>query len=250
MKITNFFKILLLGDSCTDVYQYGVVDRVSPEAPVPIFKYEYQETKQGMGSNVCKNLQALNCNVTFISGSQTSTKTRLIDIRTNQQVLRIDKDIISEPINLNDLTDLSYDAIVISDYGKGSITYDIINKLRNEFSGPIFLDTKKHDLSKFNDIFVKVNELEYNKLKSYNNLLIVTLGNKGAMYKTTTESFFQTSRVEVSDMCGAGDTFLAALAYQYLITNNIENAIGFANKAASITVQHIGNYAPTLSEIN
>ena len=61
--------------------------------------------------------------------------------------------------------------------------------------------------------------------------------------------FFETDNVEVSDVCGAGDTFLSALTYQYLVSNNIESAIKFANKAASITVQHIGNYAPTLNEI-
>ena len=55
--------------------------------------------------------------------------------------------------------------------------------------------------------------------------------------------------VEVADVTGAGDTFLAALTYQYLATNSIEDAIKFANKASSITVQHVGNYAPTLEEI-
>lgn len=240
----------MLGDNCNDVYHYGTVDRISPEAPVPIFKYKYQESKEGMAGNVLKNLQSLNCKVKFIPGNQTSIKTRLIDIRTKQQLLRMDNDLESTPIDISNIKDFNFDAIVISDYNKGSIAYDTITRLRSVYFGPIFLDTKKTDLSKFNDIFVKVNELEYNRLKSYNNLLIVTLGNKGAMYKTTTESFFKTSRVEVSDICGAGDTFLAALTYQYLVTNNIENAIGFANKAASITVQHIGNYAPTLSEIN
>jgi sugar/nucleoside kinase (ribokinase family) len=56
-------------------------------------------------------------------------------------------------------------------------------------------------------------------------------------------------KVEVSDVCGAGDTFLAALTYGYLCTNSIENAIEFANRAASITVQHLGVYAPTLKDM-
>jgi len=50
-------------------------------------------------------------------------------------------------------------------------------------------------------------------------------------------------------VCGAGDTFLAALAYKWCDTKNINDAIKFAVKAASITVQHLGNYAPTLEEI-
>ena len=51
------------------------------------------------------------------------------------------------------------------------------------------------------------------------------------------------------DVCGCGDTFLAALTAQYLFTKDIEKAIIFANIAAGITVQHRGNYAPTYDEI-
>jgi len=243
------FNILLLGDNCTDIYHYGTVERISPEAPVPIFKYKYQESKKGMAGNVLNNLEALNCKVKFIQSTQTSTKTRLIDSRTKQQLLRMDIDLESTPIDISKITDYNFDAIVISDYNKGSISYETITRLRSIYFGPIFLDTKKTDLNKFNNIFVKINEVEYNNLKSFNNTLIVTLGNKGAMYKTHIETFYETDNVEVSDVCGAGDTFLSALTYQYLVSNNIESAIKFANKAASITVQHIGNYAPTLNEI-
>jgi sugar/nucleoside kinase (ribokinase family) len=56
-------------------------------------------------------------------------------------------------------------------------------------------------------------------------------------------------RVEVVDVTGAGDTFLAALTYQYLDTGNIEQAIRFANIASAVTVQHLGVYAPTLKEM-
>jgi sugar/nucleoside kinase (ribokinase family) len=66
------------------------------------------------------------------------------------------------------------------------------------------------------------------------------------MYK---DNIFSTKQVEVTDVCGCGDTFLSALTYQYLIDKNINQSIIFANKAASITVQHIGVYAPTLKEI-
>ena len=51
------------------------------------------------------------------------------------------------------------------------------------------------------------------------------------------------------DVCGCGDTFLAALVAQYLLTKDIEKSILFANIAAGITVQHRGNYAPTHDEI-
>ena len=40
------FNILLVGDNCIDCYQYGTIDRISPEAPVPVFKFSRQETKE------------------------------------------------------------------------------------------------------------------------------------------------------------------------------------------------------------
>jgi len=253
IQVQKKFKILLIGDNCTDVYQYGTVDRISPEAPVPIFKYSHQETKMGMAGNVKKNLEALGCLVTFVTSKESSVKTRLIDIRSKQQLLRIDNDAEARPVIQESLLNLDYDAIVISDYNKGAVTYEFIDWLRKTFKGPMFLDTKKQDIARFYGIYVKINELEFKNRHSINDSLIVTLGSKGAMYKTkrdpTYDIFYSTPIVEVADVCGAGDTFLSALAYQYLLTQDISYAIEFANKAASITVQHVGNYAPTLEEL-
>jgi bifunctional ADP-heptose synthase (sugar kinase/adenylyltransferase) len=250
IQVQKKFKILLLGDDCTDVYQYGTVERISPEAPVPIFKYSHQESKPGMAANVLLNLQTLGLDVDFVTNNTESIKTRLIDIRSKQQLLRIDNDSFDKPLTLDSIPKTGYDAIVISDYNKGSISYELIEILRTIYYCPMFLDTKKQDLVFFDNIYVKINELEYKNSHSTNDKLIVTLGNKGAMYKSDTYTkYFTTPAVEVSDVCGAGDTFLAALVYEFLHTNNIEKAIEFANKAASLTVQHIGNYAPTLEEI-
>ena len=60
---------------------------------------------------------------------------------------------------------------------------------------------------------------------------------------------YPTNKVDVVDVCGCGDTFLAALTIQYLYTRDIEKSIIFANTAAGITVQHRGNYAPSYDEI-
>ena len=117
----------------------------------------------------------------------------------------------------------------------------------------MFLDTKKTNLAAFHGIFVKINELEYSRRVSINDKLIVTLGSRGAMYKTGRdpkhETIFHAPKVEVFDVCGAGDTFLAALTFGYCSYRNIETAIDFANKAASIAVTHSGNYAPTMEEL-
>jgi D-beta-D-heptose 7-phosphate kinase/D-beta-D-heptose 1-phosphate adenosyltransferase len=237
--------ILLIGDDCLDVYQYGTVDRISPEAPVPVFKYSYEEAKPGMAGNVLKNLEALGCTVNYLH-TETSTKTRLIDIRSKQQIVRIDNDVDCTPIEFATAIPPVYDAIIISDYNKGTVSYELIEELRREFTGPIFVDTKKTDLARLEGCTIKINQLEYSRVTSKCSDLIVTQGDKGAMWNNI---HFTAKRVEVADVCGAGDTFLSALAYNYLLDNSMPIAINFAIRASAITVQHIGNYAPDLKEI-
>jgi len=248
------YKILLIGDNCLDVYQYGTVDRISPEAPVPVFKFVREEQRPGMAGNVELNLQSLGCEVDFFTPLSVSKKTRLIDLRSKQHLLRVDEDTAADPINVDDVENLNnYHAIVISDYNKGAVTYELIQQLRKNYIGPMFMDTKKTHLSSFRGIFVKINELEYKNIKSTNDSLIVTLGSRGAMYKTgddlEQETLYSCPRVEVVDVTGAGDTFLSAFTFEFLRSRNHETAVDFANRAAGITVQHLGCYAPSLGEI-
>lgn len=246
------FKVLLIGDSCIDEYQFGTVDRISPEAPVPVFKLLHKDTKPGMAANVRENFHALDVNVLFVS-SDKSIKTRLIDIKSKQQIVRIDNDILLDaPLEFTAIDPilLDVDAVVISDYNKGLVSYELVEKLRQEYKGPIFIDTKKTDLKRFNGCYLKINDYEYNNSVSINDWLIVTKGNKGAMLKHyDSEKHYSTVNAEVVDVTGCGDTFLAALVYKFMETEDIDSAIEFANKAASITVQHMGVYAPRLGEI-
>lgn len=241
------FKILLIGDDCLDVYQYGTVDRISPEAPVPIFKHSHSEERGGMARNVKENLEKLGCKVNYLHGD-TSVKTRLIDIRSRQHVLRIDNDSRSNPITFETAIPSIYDAVVVSDYNKGTVSYELIEELRSELKCPIFVDTKKTDLERFEGCFVKINELEWRQSKSLPSpeWLILTLGDAGAMYCGRN---IQTPKVPLVDVTGAGDTFLSALTYMYLQNRDMLQSIDYANRAASITVQHVGVYAPELKEI-
>lgn len=242
------YKIILIGDNCVDEYQYGSVDRISPEAPVPVFVPTHIVTKPGMAANVRENLKNLGLEVVEYLGKP-SRKIRLIDERSKQHLLRIDHDVISEPVLAEHLI-LDANAIVISDYNKGYITYELIKELRGRFLGPIFIDTKKTDLAQFTDCYVKINSLEFNEAKTYNNLLIVTNGSKGVTFKDgNSAKHYDSKNVEVADVCGAGDTFLAAFVYKFMNTNNVDKSIEFAIKASAVTVQHIGVYAPTLEEI-
>ena len=243
------FNVLLIGDTCDDTYTYGYVNRISPEAPVPIFEPKYTINHDGMGGNVRKNLEALGCTVNFLHGA-ISKKNRLIDTRTKQQILRLDTDVISDPIAFETMIPLVYDAIVISDYNKGTVSYELIEELVKEVTIPIFVDTKKTDLARLNGCYVKINKLEKSRATSElsnKEHLIVTHGDMGVVWN---EWIFPAETVgDVTDVCGAGDTFLAALAYKFLETNDIRTAVRFANKAASVTVQHVGVYAPRLEQI-
>lgn len=199
-----------------------------------------------MADNVRLNLEALGCEVTFLHGN-VSEKERLIEDRTKQQIVRIDRDTQSPPLLVNKELLSGYDAIVISDYNKGTVTYELVEQAINQRC-PVFVDTKKTDLERMQGAWVKINENEYSKIKSECTGLIVTKGAKGCESKWH-EFSASAPKIEVVDITGAGDTFLAALAYMYLNTQDIKIAMEFANRASAVTVQHFGCYAPTLKEI-
>jgi bifunctional ADP-heptose synthase (sugar kinase/adenylyltransferase) len=243
-------KLLLIGDSCIDEYHYGTVDRISPEAPVPVLTITHTENKLGMAANVKSNLEAFGCNVDFITGNTLSIKKRFIDERSKQHILRVDEDKPNPAFDAgNDILDYrQYDAIVISDYNKGFITYSTVSEIRKYYQGPIFVDTKKKDLAKFDGCFVKINSHEYQAAISFPlSKLIVTQGSKGAKYQN---KLYPADPVEVVDVCGAGDTFLAAFVFKYMTAVDMDLAINFANKASAISVQHSGVYFLTKEDIS
>ena len=248
-QLQKKFKVLVVGDTCLDIYRYGTVDRLSPEAPVPVFQVSHEEQRHGMAANVRANLERLGCAVGVITGN-TSIKTRLIDQRSKQHIVRIDADAESEPAVVFNEIFKEYDAVVVSDYNKGTVTYEVLEQIRQNFDGPVFVDTKKTDLARLDGFIVKINALEYSRVISRCMDVIVTQGGNGAVYYSAgIEHHYPGVTVEVSDVTGAGDTFLAALAYQYLMTNRMKPSIEFAIRASAVTVQHFGVYAPALGEI-
>ena len=83
--------ILLIGDSCTDVYDYGTCDRISPEAPVPVLKINKTESLPGMALNVKKCLEALGNQVTLHTNKEKIVKNRFVCEKTKQHILRVDR---------------------------------------------------------------------------------------------------------------------------------------------------------------
>jgi len=238
-------RILVIGDACNDEFVYGKCTRLCPDAPVPVFIPQEIVTNGGMGKNVQANVKSLGYKCDLICQSNLVTKTRYVDEKTNHTFLRVDtgewsvdrvKGLTVELLN-------SYDAIIVSDYNKGFLhEEDIEFVCRNH--PLVFIDTKKH-INQFcsKAAYIKINEIEYNNSKDvlesdeYFDNLIVTLGDKGCRYKRV---LFPVNKVEVKDMSGAGDTFMAALVCTYLKTQDIVQSIECANVCASTVVQKKG----------
>ena len=240
-------KVLLIGDSCEDRYFYGDVKRLNPEAPVPILEYKRGVTSKGMVWNVRENLRSFGVEVYTSTHPEEIIKTRYIDEKSNHQIMRYDVEPEIEPLSFDFPTEWNslYDALVISDYNKGFLTTEKIFELTSRFVGPVFIDSKKTNLPA--DAYIKINEIEYERMAycNYENL-IITRGGEGAEYKG---DLYPAEKVNVFDVVGAGDTFLAALAYGYLKYGRIDRAIPLANKAAAVAVSHRGTYVLTEEDV-
>ena len=257
----KLLKILLIGDSCQDVYIYGRCSRLSPEAPIPIFEKDREETKEGMSANVCQNLSNLGCNVTHITNTNIIKKTRVVDDRFGQHIVRIDEIADKDELDLSylkscdEILGADFDCVVISDYDKGFLasekTLEILSFIKDTWKDScIFVDSKKKDLSCFGDnVIFKINNEEFKNINVFPEKYecVVTLGKLGA---TWNGKYYPAIKTDVYDVCGAGDTFLSALVWKYMTNNHsMEDAIIFANICASITVRKIGAYAITIEDI-
>ena len=83
--------VLIIGDSCKDVFIYGGVKRLTPEAPVPVFNPESEKSNDGMARNVANNVEALNTTIYTITNNNSIRKIRYVDEKSNQLVLRVDE---------------------------------------------------------------------------------------------------------------------------------------------------------------
>uniref|UniRef100_A0A7C5PE20 D-glycero-beta-D-manno-heptose-7-phosphate kinase n=1 Tax=Thermodesulfobium narugense TaxID=184064 RepID=A0A7C5PE20_9BACT len=178
LKFNTSKKILVIGDIMLDEYWFGDMERISPEAPVPVLKYINSEFRLGGAANVAKNLTALGANVSIVgivgddvqsskikellcdSNIDTSglivskkrpTTRKLRLIARKQQVLRvdsedssnIDNDELEEVIKSLKEQILDSGAIIVSDYRKGIITKEIIDFLVNSIDDRICVADSK-----------------------------------------------------------------------------------------------------------
>lgn len=188
----NGINALILGDVMIDRYLIGSVDRISPEAPVPIVKLERRDDRLGGAANVAINIKKLGANpllYTVIgddnesdnflkilkdenisslgiikeSKKETTVKNRILS--KNQQLIRFDSENTSS-ISSSSIIELKkridaliqnekIDVVILQDYNKGVLTTEIIEKvidLSNSKNIPIIVDPKKENFFNYKNV--------------------------------------------------------------------------------------------------
>ena len=198
-KIKNIFdsfkekKVLIIGDSMIDDYMWGNINRMSPEAPVPVIDIEKYEMRLGGAANCALNIKSLGAkpilcsvignddkgkkfnsllkesklsNEAIISSNyrKTTIKTRVIaegrhQIRIdNEDKQPINKKIEEKIIEITNNLLKQIDVIILQDYNKGVLTKRIISKIINNSKNnniPVIVDPKKDNFLEYKncDIF-------------------------------------------------------------------------------------------------
>lgn len=306
-------KVLVVGDLMLDRYLIGAVNRISPEAPVPIVDIQQEDCRLGGAGNVAANIIALGAESCALVGAigtdldgevlcrlmsktprlmpeiitlgvhfPTTVKTRIV--AGTQQLVRVDQgricDLMPEQI-VSLLSKIeSYikaqeiTAVILSDYGKGFVSQRLVNglfKLKQKYGFLLSVDPKNNAL-KFkgitlvtpnlkeaysaagmpykpleghSDAILKVLDVVAKKLhKKWNpEYLAIKLGANGihVSWDSGDGSVIRpTGNVPLADVCGAGDTVIAAMTLAMLSGASILSAAEVGNKAAGIVVGKFG----------
>ena len=236
-------QIKIIGESCIDVFVYCEAIRLAPDLPVPVLQEIHIEKNPGMAANVQRNIHSRLIKTELITNPnwESLIKTRYVHDSSNHMFFRVDTLFQIKQINMDNLK-LDTDIIVISDYNKGFLSENDIANICN--SHPlVFLDTKKI-LGSWADeaAFIKINNYEFKNSQKFltdklQNKIIHTRGAEGCDYQGIN---YPVEKIDVRDTSGAGDSFMAALVAEYLITSDIIKSIKSANIAASKVVQTRG----------
>lgn len=242
-------KVCVIGDVIIDRYIYGTAERLSPEAPVPIVKQTNIVEKHGGAGNLFDNLESLGVDTDLlIFGQKNSIKTRVFC--DGHYVTRIDQDfhthgdIVLESIERQDFS--QYEYVILSDYNKGVLdrSKEIIKHI-SKYGCKIIVDPKRHHSEYTGAWLIKPNENEYGKFgfKDWNENIIITRAAGSILSRFDGINIVtEVKPIEVSDVTGAGDCFLAAFVYGLTKRYDYKKCLDIASRAASISVTHSGTY--------
>ncbi len=294
-------KILVVGDFMLDEYIYGIVERISPEAPVPIVEEQKRIHIPGGAGNVLCNLRSLGVKV-YASGiigndeegrilrkkiieyninndefllietqKPTTKKTRII--ANHQQICRLDRE-DKTPITTEELESLfnkikniisNIDGVIISDYDKGVIVPEFINKIlaiTKQYSIPVAVDPQVTHFGYYQNVFIvtpnhheagrflgrkiitdkDIEEGGKEILERLNcQYVLITRGDKGmSLISKDKVLHIDATAKEVFDVTGAGDTVISVLMAAYCSGAKIEYATELSNLAGGIVVGRLG----------
>jgi len=242
-------KVLVFGDVIIDKYIYGTSTRISPEAPVPIVNIEQVSTSLGGAGLVHENLKSLGVDVTLLQTEQPrSIKTRIIS--DGHYITRLDEDenADSNAVLSNVLrSDFSqYDYVILSDYDKGVLdnAKQIIAHINSQ--GPkVIVDPKRYAHDYEGAWLVKPNHNEYTKFEFdewKDNIITTDAGHSVRATIDNVEYNIPVETVEVSDVTGAGDCFMAAFVYGLTRGYTHKKCLEIAVKGSTESVKHAGTY--------
>lgn len=306
-------RILVVGDVMLDHYVWGDASRISPEAPVPVVDVTRDTFAAGGAANVALNLASL-AGPPVLAGwtgcdeggerleallrdsgverighfcrneaSMTIRKTRVM-VR-NQQLCRIDREMDAESYRIEAERDFGAiekvadgaRGILISDYGKGSVTEDLVGRLTHlgrEMGIPVALDPKPRRRLQFKGVdLLTPNRSEALELAGLSPLargafpaeevcariyerhapahLVVTLGADGILLSEggKVDQLIPTFARQVFDVSGAGDTVIASLLLGLSVGADLPSAARLANLAAGVVVGKVGTATVSPREI-
>jgi len=286
-------KILVVGDIMIDRYEYVSTNRNAPEAAIPVWDHISHENRLGGAANVAHNLKALGgdevdvflagiveveakkmiskigIDTILCAGFDTMYKNRYVDKSTMKIVFRSDniKEFRRQSLETFELSlrhfleGHQFDAVIFSDYNKGTISKFVVD-IVSPCTKTRIVDSKRLDLSMYKGSqLLKINEHEYaaqvargpyTNVESLFEFVVVTHGSKGAelrqqeIVKSGTERYmvhsenFPVESVKVNDVTGCGDTHTAAMTFSLLKNNDMRLAVRFANACSRNVVQKFG----------
>ena len=242
-------KVLVFGDVIVDKYIYGTSTRISPEAPVPVVTFQEEKESLGGAGLVYENLKSLGVDATLLQTEQPrSVKTRIIC--DGHYITRIDddKDADSNAVLANVLrSDFSqWDYVILSDYDKGVLdnAKQIIAHINSQ--GPkVIVDPKRYAHDYEGAWLVKPNNSEYTKFEFdewQGNIITTDAGHSVSATIDNIQYTVPVEQVEVSDVTGAGDCFLAAFVYALTKDYSHQKCLEIAVSASTLSVKHQGTY--------
>lgn len=299
--------VAVVGDVILDSFLWGDATRISPEAPVPVILLERESFSLGGAANVAANLRALGGRVSLfgvvgldaagehlrsllaeagidhagliaVPGRPTTIKQRVL--AQNKHVLRIDREhagaiepALARRLAAGFAAAAGFDAVVVSDYGKGCLTLPLMRPLLaliRRRGWPLCVDPKTKDLFFRGATVVKPNLRELAHLtgmtigderslsaaaerarrKHACANVLVTRGREGMLLFDAAGSVaIHSATLEVADVTGAGDTVAAAVALALAAGAPARQAALLANMAAGVVVAKAGTAVATVEEL-